>query len=180
MNSERAAQAEKVANQVSKYYTPDKLNPDFKAILASNEIFSNHASPETEAGKGGGILAALDAALTTVAQQQQAKHEERRQQRRIKFMQSVQKLSPVISSAPIGPNAWRITVRYGGNRALTDLSFKLKVNRFGDEALMITQQLAGALYPNTTFYIDFQSPELKANKTSPKDVSYFYDNARAL
>lgn len=180
MKSERAAQAQRVAGRVAKYYVRDQLNPDFASILASNEIFSNRAGSEVEAGKGGGFLGMLETALTTMNQRQQAKLEEQRQQLRIQFMRSVHQVSTIISSTPVGSNKWRVTVRYGGARPLTDLSFKLFVEGVGSDPLAITQHLSGTLHPNTTFYVDFESPELNAYGTSAQSVMFVYDNARGL
>jgi predicted Zn-dependent protease len=110
MNSERAAKAQRVASQVAKYYVRDQLNPKFASILASNEVFAKRTEAEIEPGKGGGLLSVLDTAATTMSQRQQARVEEQRQQSRIQFMQSVHQVSPIISSAPVGPNTWRVTV----------------------------------------------------------------------
>jgi hypothetical protein len=95
-------------------------------------------------------------------------------------MQSVHQVSAIVSSSPVGPNKWRVTVRYGGNRPLTDLSLKLLVERRGGNPLELTQHLRGVLHPNSTFYVDFQSPELNAYGTNPQSVRFLYDNARAL
>jgi hypothetical protein len=180
MNSERAALAQRVASQVAKYYVRDQMNPSFASILASNEVFSRRAGSEVEAGKGGGFLSALDTTLTTMNQREQARLEERRQQMRMQFMQSVHQVSAIVSSSPVGPNMWRVTVRYGGNRPLTDLSFKLLVERRGGDPLELTQHLRGVLHPNSTFYVDFQSPDLDAYGTNPQHVRFRYDSARAL
>ncbi|MGH9957668.1 MAG: M48 family metallopeptidase [Pyrinomonadaceae bacterium] len=180
MNSERAARAQKVASQVSKYYVSGEINPEFAAILANNPVYATEAESKVDAGKGGGVLAALDAALNSVQQQQQAKLEEQRQQLRIEFMRAVDRVSSIVSSKPVGANRWRVTVRYDGNRALTDLSFKLKIERSGNEPLVITQHRSGILYPNSTFYVDFESDELDAYRTYAQSVSFIYDNVRAL
>lgn len=182
MNAERAAQAENIANLVSKHYIPNQKNFDFASVLSDNEVFANKSASQTEvaAGQGGGFLAALDAALTTVEKHQDAKIEERRQQNRIQFMQSVHAVSEIVDSSPIAPNQWRMTVRYKGNRPLTDLGFKLIVLRENAEPLELTKQLSGALKPNMTFYVDFESSELDAYRTNPKNISFMYDNATSM
>ncbi|MEQ1934885.1 MAG: M48 family metallopeptidase [Fimbriimonadaceae bacterium] len=180
MNSERAAQAQEMAAKVARYYIADQLNPDYLSILQRNEIFDHQTEPDIELGKGGGFVAALEATVSTMNQQQQAKREEQRQQNRMQFMQSVHQVSSIVSSGAVSPTRWRVTVRYGGNRALTDLSFKLIVKRIGSEPLEIAQQLSGVLYPNNTFYVDFESPELNAYSTSAQNVMFLYDNARGL
>jgi len=180
MNSERAAQAQQVATTVARYYNPGQMNPDYFSILQSNAVFAQEAGTTIESGKGGGVLSVLEATLNTMGQRQQAKLEEQRQQYRMQFMQSVHQVSSVVSSGPVSPTRWRVAVRYGGDHALTDLSFKLIVNRFGAEPLEITQQLSGVLYPNDRFYVDFESPELNAYGTSAQNVVFLYDNARSL
>jgi predicted Zn-dependent protease len=180
MNSERAAQAQRVATQAAKYYVPNQLHPDYLSILQSNEVFAKQADSGVEAGKGGGFLSALEATLNTMNQQQQAKLEEQRQRLRMQFMQSIHQVSAIVSSGPAGPTRWRVTVRYGGNRPLTDLSFKLSVKRLGANPLEIARQLPGVLNPSSTFYVDFESPELNAYGTQPQNVKFVYDNARAL
>jgi len=180
MHSERAAQAQAVAGQVAKYYAPGRLHPDFLSILQSNEIFSQASGSGVEAGSGGGALSVLEAWLNATGQREQAKAEESRQQARIKFMQSIHRKSVVQSSSAISPRRWRVTVFYGGKRPLTDLSFKLLVKRNGAAPLEITRQISGVLHPNSTFDVDFESPELDAYRTSAGNVAFIYDNARAL
>jgi hypothetical protein len=60
------------------------------------------------------------------------------------------------------------------------LSFKLSVQRVGGSPLEITKHLGGVLHPNTTFYVDFDSPELNAYGTHSQNVQFLYDSARAL
>jgi hypothetical protein len=180
MNSERAAAAQRVADQVNKYYVRDQVNASVASILVSNEVFSKRVGPELEPGKGGGLLGVLDTAASTVSQRQQAKIEEQRQQSRMQFMQAVNQVSAIMSSGPVAANKWRVTVRYGGNRPLTDVSVKLLVTRVGGNTLEITKHLSGVLQPNATFYVDFESPELNAYGTRPQSVLFVYDSARAL
>lgn len=180
INSERAVQTQSVAELVSKYYTPGQINPQFAEILAKNEIFTYKAAPQVEAGKGGGILAVLETVATTLEQQQQAKLEEAQQQQRVQFMQYVHRVSNIVSSAPIGPSRWRVTVRYEGNMPLTDMIFKLFVKRTGSDLLVINQPMSGVLYPDSTFSVEFESTELNAYQTSPQSTTFIYDNARSL
>jgi predicted Zn-dependent protease len=180
LNSERAAQAERAATLVSKHYRPGELNANYAAVLARNELFSSQQAGEAEPGKGGGALAALSTALTAAQQQQEARAAEQRQGARVAFMHSVHKVSSIVSSGPIGPSQWRITLHYGGNLALTDLSFKLIVERPGRDPLVINQRVPGVLRPNSRANVDFHSPELETSKTSPRSVRFMYDNARPL
>jgi predicted Zn-dependent protease len=180
MNSERATAADRVASLALKYYARDQVNPQSASILASNEVFSQRTLPQLEPGQGGGLLGVLDAAATTMTQRQQATAEEQRQQARGQFMQSVHQVSTIIASGPVGANRWRVIVRYGGNRPLTNLSFKLSVQRIGAGPLEITTHFGGVLNPNTTFHVDFESPELNAYGTHAQGVMFAYDSARAL
>ncbi len=180
MNSERAQQAEHVANLVAKHYTKGKQNPNFATVLANNEIFSYESAEEIKPGKGGGFFAALDAAMTTMKQQQEAKLEEQRQQSRIAFIKAVHQLSTIMESVPVAPNRWRVSVKYRGKLVLTDLAFKLIVHRPIGDPLVITQTVSGVLQPNSTFSVDFESPDLNAYGTDPRNVQLLYDNAKAL
>jgi predicted Zn-dependent protease len=180
MNSERATTVDRVASLVLKYYVRDQVNPNSASVLASNEVFSQRTGPEIEPGQGGGLLGVLDTAATTMSQRQQAMVDEQRQQSRRQFMQSVHQVSTIIASGPVGANRWRLIVRYGGNRPLTDLSFKLSIQRVGADPLEITTHFSGVLNPNTTFHVDFESPELNAYGTHPQGVMFIYDSARAL
>lgn len=182
MNAERAVQAENIAKLVSKYYIQNQKNFDFESILSDNEVFANKSTSQTEviAGQGGGFLAALDTALTTVEKHQNAKIEEQRQQSRILFMRSIHAVSEIVGSEPIAPNQWRMTVKYKGNRPLTNLGFKLIVQRANAEPLELTKQLSGVLQPNMTFYVDFESSELDAYRTNPKNIGFIYDDAISI
>lgn len=95
-------------------------------------------------------------------------------------MQSVHRVSSIVASSPVAQNRWSVTVKYAGNRPLTDLGFKLSIQRIGQSPLVITQQLGGVLYPNTTFKVNFESPELDAYRTNNRNVSFVYDEARAI
>ncbi|APG27040.1 hypothetical protein A7E78_03845 [Syntrophotalea acetylenivorans] len=179
MNEERAAEAKRVADLVQKYYVPGTINSNYQQILEDNELFSLQKS-ELAAGEGGGFFAALDAALSTYQQKQKAKLEERRQKARIEFMRSVHRVSKIVGSEAMSANKWRFTILYRGNRPLTDLSFKAIIRNGSKIPLTITQGLDGVLNPNTTFYVDFSSPELDAYHTNSNDIAFMYDNAKAL
>lgn len=180
MNSERASLAQHTASLAAKYYSPHKINPNFKDILTSNDVFATQSSSKMEAGRGGGIQSALETALTTLKQKAQANQEEQRQQIRIQTIQSIKRLSRIVKSSQSGPNSWRITINYTGNRSLTDLGFKLTVNRNGLPPLVIVRQIEGILSPNSTFDVNFESPELEAYRTDNRNVSLEYDEARII
>lgn len=180
MNSERAGLAQHTANLAIKYYTPNQINPNYESILKKNDVFGTQSSSKVAAGKGGGVLTVLETALTTMQQRERGKLEEQKQQLRIQFMQSVHRVSSIVASSPVAQNRWRVTVKYAGNQPLTDLGFKLSIQRIGQSPLVITQQLGGVLYPNTTFNVNFESPELDAYRTNNRNVSFVYDEARAI
>jgi len=180
MNAERAANARDVANAVAQYYKPGELNPDYKKVLADNEVFSS--SPIlAPVGEGGGVLAVMDTVFTAMQQKQQVKSEEQRQKKRIKFMQSIHGASKIISSQAVGVHRWRFTVRYQGDKPLTNVSFKAFIRRAGEsKPLMVTRHHEGVLRPNTTFVVDFASESLDAYNTISDNVRFRYDDARLL
>jgi hypothetical protein len=180
MNSERAEQAHRIATQVAQYYSSGKINPDHEAILASNEVYVTSAPSEAAAGSGGGLLAVLETTLATMNQQQHARTEERRQQQRIAFLRSVHQVSSIVESVPVGPDRWRVTIQYRGNRPLTDLVVKLRIEHGETNPTVITKQLAGILRPGSTFSVDFVSSEFNAYNVNPRNVMFMYDGARAL
>jgi Zn-dependent protease with chaperone function len=180
MNSERAQLAERTAALATKYYVPDQINPDFIDILDNNDVFGRKATSEAQAGKGGGLLAVFDTAMTTLLQRENVRNEEKRQQARVDYLRAVNSLIVITGSAATGPNRWRTTATYSGNRALTNLSVKLTVLRVGASPLTIVKRLNGVLQPNTGFSVDFDSAELDAPNTFYKNVHFVIENAQTL
>jgi Zn-dependent protease with chaperone function len=180
MNSERASLAQRTATLAEKYYHPDQINPEFISILENNDVFGRRATGEAEAGKGGGLLAILDTALTTALQRENVRNEEKRQQSRVNYLHAVNSLIKVNASNATGPNRWRTTVSYSGNKALTDIVVKLAITRAGLPPVTIIKRLNGVLQPSTGFSVEFESPELDAANTYYKNVYFIIENARTL
>lgn len=178
MTSERADLSKRNAEVVQKYYSAGAVNPDFASILSDNDLYRTAAPSEGGAGRGGGLLALLEVATNAAAQNQQAKLEEQRQRARIDFLRSVQRLTRVVESSPVADDRWRVTMSYSGNRVLVDVAITLIVKRAGQAPLRITKQVVGAVRPNQTFYLDFESPHLEARKTDRSNVGVIFDNAR--
>lgn len=180
INSERAAIARKTAEAAKKYYTPNQVNPRFVEILANNDVYKAQISNESSAGSGGGLLAALELAATTAKQREQARLEEQRQRARIQYIQSVQRFSRVVESRPVAATRWQISVNYFGNRALTDVAITLVVKQASGKSIVITSPVVGIVRPNTTFRVEFESPNFNAYQTNPKNVGIVYDNVRGI
>ena len=179
MNSERAVMARRAASKVEKYYTPDWVNFDHEAILESNPLFSRDKT-QVAAGEGGGLLAVLDVAAETYVQKYKAKNEERRQLQRVQFMRSVHQLTQVVHSTPVGPNAWRFTLAYRGNRPLTDLTFKGMFPGRSGKPMILTKRTPGILRPNSTFQVVFESPQLSAYSVHPNQARFGYETVRSF
>lgn len=176
---ERARLARHAAAAVMKHYSAGQTNPNFEAILGSNELFAKRAH-EPAAGKGGGLAAALSAALSTYAQREKAKAEEQRQRLQRGFVQSATSLTTVVASKPIARNVWRFTLRYGGYLTLTDLSFRAAFRDRTGRPVSANRSLKGALRPNTTFTVDFLLDSLQTHRIDPRSAQVSITNARAI
>jgi predicted Zn-dependent protease len=164
MPTDRARDAVEVASKVERYYMPRRINPDFAAILENNTLWQRQSlGSNVEAGKGGGLLAALDATTTVMRQKQEAKRELAAQQQRVTLVNAVQqKLEP--QSVTLNNTSYGITFQYHGDRPIRNTAIK---SVYGDQALLAHSD--SVIRPGQTFTAVFNTGEpLQESKITKK------------
>lgn len=170
VNGDREAQTRAVAEKVKHYYTPDKQNPDFVAILANNTLW--HKKKGGGAGQGGGLLAVLDAAANTYATNTKARVEQMKQERMMQQLAMLRQGTAVAGIAAAGPNTLRVWFEYrGGSVAVKDSVYAATVSGAdGQRTYRATHP--GWVYGNTRFYVDFTDPSLNASQVTNNNVAF--------
>lgn len=160
MNDDRARNNAAWAKQVRRYYTPGKINPDFGKLLVKNVLW-DASGDELEAGKGGGVAAALSAAADTAIKHYGAKMERERMRQRTQFAESVRRVVRIVENPQIlqGGKTMRVGFQYLGNIQLNNIGFA-SVVQVGSHSLRMTGNSGGPITPGMSFYMSFSDPRL--------------------
>jgi hypothetical protein len=155
VNSQRSSEAKEIAAKVKQYYTQGLINSSSSDLINSNTLWDNSGTG-LKAGEGGGFFAILEASIDTAAKHASAKTEEQRQLNKNAFVESVRNAVYLEDISEVGRDTLRLRIKYTGYRTLQKISFIC----FIDESLQIKSGLNQAIYPNRSYYVYFQSPDL--------------------
>lgn len=155
VNSQRSAEAREIATRVKQYYTPGLVNSSSSDLINTNALWDNSGTG-LKAGEGGGFFAILEASIDTASKHAAAKAEEQRQLNKNTFVESVRNAVYLEDISEVGRDTLRFRIIYTGYRTLQKISFICIV----DENLQIKSDLTQIIYPNKSYYVYFQSPDL--------------------
>jgi predicted Zn-dependent protease len=164
--SERYQTTKELADKYRKYQIPARQNKNFATILKNNDVFSYKQNNTLQAGKGGGLLAALETVAYGLNKHTQAKTEEYRQKSRVLKIKRIQSLLQITEQNVINSNTVHFKIRYGGYETINNLTFLVVYN---DE--QVKEQVKEPVRPgnfiefNTSFNSNFNS---NFNSSNPK------------
>lgn len=162
VHSDRATQTRTVADKVKGYYTAGQQNPNFAAILEDNSLW-HKPKPDVAAGKGGGFLAALEAASNTYAANAKAKAEQRRQETILRDLASLQSGMTIVAVQPIDAHSARLWFDYRGPNIQANQSvYTLGIPESDGTAREFRGTLGGWILGNRRYVVDFTDPQLDA------------------
>ncbi len=175
MHEQRARNNANLARQVWQYYTPGKINPDFEKLLVRNVLW-DASGGEVEAGKGGGLLATLSAAVDTATKHYGAKSEREDMRRRVEasggqtqaghaqaeLISAASQVVRQIGQAQISPDGQTMTAtfRYSGGKQLRNIQFESQITLAGYKPLISRSNSGGPINPGMSFLVQFADSTL--------------------
>ena len=78
-STERVERSKTIADKVSRYYQPGRLNPEAPTILKCNVLYCRRDAPSLKPGSGGGLIAAVEAVGSIRQQYEKVREEWKRQ-----------------------------------------------------------------------------------------------------
>ena len=144
-NPERVDHNRAVANQVSRYHQPGRINPDAREILACNVLYCRQGDALPKAGEGGGLVAALMTVATTYLKQEETNREIARQEAEIAQQEHLLVAAPNVQF-PAGWISFRgISADHQGQRGVVT-AFQ------GNQAIMLENRQGQQLRTDLRFY----------------------------
>lgn len=159
ISRERAANTQTVANAVSRYYTPGRINRDFESLLSNNVLWQRQAAHNLEPGKGAGFAAVIEAAASAVLAHQKAKLEEARQTSLNLATEHVRSKVQQQNHALISPTKLRVQFYYGGIYRIQGMQVAAVFQAHGYEPTRLITDV-GAINAQGSYIVDFQHPQM--------------------
>jgi predicted Zn-dependent protease len=78
LNNQRAKSLENYGNLAMKYYQKNQINPNYKKLLAKNDVFAFNTFTNKKAGSGGGALSVLEVLSNTYIESLKTKIEQQK------------------------------------------------------------------------------------------------------
>lgn len=153
VNSERAKKTQMTAKDVARYYVPGEINPAHEEIIKTNSLYTYREDPALQAGKGGGVFAALSTSLESYQKHLNAKNEEKRQVNRIAKLKAINELLTVTAIDQVSTNKWRFTVKYRGNKNIGKLVFNARLFQNKKELTILSARSTGYYAPGGSYYV---------------------------
>ena len=178
VNSERAAEAAVIGDQVATYYTPGELNPDAPQLLEDNVLWTRATDDlASTGGRGGGALAALSTALDAYSEHQKTKYEARRQAHRAQMVQYVDSSSVILSQKLIDEATWEVSFQYRGALPLTQMVIAADLLLPDKGHIRIVREVTGKIGRGSTHVVRFSDERLRGVDKTHLKISYTVDDA---
>lgn len=176
VNSERAAEARKIADQVKEYYAVGRQNPDHVALLENNSLWQK-ANKDVAGGKGGGVLAVLETALNTAATNQAARTQQLHQEALQRDLAALRTGMRIERIDRLGVNGLRVWYVYTGpSIRAKEVLLAMRVEEPGQEPKIVQAQRRGWVYGNTRFAVDFTDDGLQLSTLQSDWLKFIVDD----